>query len=199
MDTLLVKWRDYQPHLDQFSAYLSSVEQDRMQRFAHQTDRHRYIIARGLLYEGCAERLNVMPKDIEFALAPHDKPYVIDHDLHINLSHSVDWLLLGFDPHHPIGVDIQHHDNHDYKKLAQRFFHPEEQAQLKACAPEDIQKQFYAIWTQKEALVKASGQGIQFGLTRFSVLTPPEGFNMHQHEAPQHYSAATSTHIALLH
>lgn len=194
MDTLLVKWRDYQPRLDQFSAYLSSVEQDRMQRFAHQTDRHRYIIARGLLYEGCAERLNVMPKDIEFALGQQGKPYVVDHDLHINLSHSVDWLLLGFDQHHPIGVDIQHHDDHDYIKLAQRFFHPEEQAQLAACAPDQMQESFYAIWTQKEALVKASGKGIQFGLSTFSVLTPPEGFNVHQYEAPQHYSAAVSSH-----
>jgi len=134
MDTLLVKWRDYQPHLDQFSAYLSPTEQDRAQRFAHEADRTRYIIARGLLYQGCAERLNVMPKDIEFALGQQGKPYVVDHDLHINLSHSVDWLLLGFDQHHPIGVDIQHHDDHDYIKLAQRFFHPEEQAQLAVCS-----------------------------------------------------------------
>lgn len=93
----------------------------------------------------------------------------------------------------PLGLDLQIHQPCDAAKLSARFFHPDEDAWLRArgCHSAD----FFQLWSRKEAYVKYRGVGITQGLDWFSVVAdgvlrerlgpvwflqpePPEGFSL---------------------
>jgi 4'-phosphopantetheinyl transferase len=61
------------------------------------------------------------------------------------------------------------------ERLTKRFFTPTEgEAFLRLPAAERTAA-FFRLWTRKEALLKATGQGIAHGLERFEVSCEPEG------------------------
>ena len=57
----------------------------------------------------------------------------------------------------------------DAIQIARRFFAPPEVADLEALDPTLHHDTFFRVWTRKEAIVKATGQGISAGLERFAV------------------------------
>jgi 4'-phosphopantetheinyl transferase len=58
-------------------------------------------------------------------------------------------------------------------QLAERFFHPEETAALLALDRSEQEQAFLQLWTAKEAVLKAMGRGIAFGLERLRLAVPP--------------------------
>jgi 4'-phosphopantetheinyl transferase len=58
--------------------------------------------------------------------------------------------------------------------MADRFFAPAEAARIRALPVEHRQEAFFHVWTRKEAFIKATGQGLAFGLDRFEVAVPPD-------------------------
>ncbi len=70
-----------------------------------------------------------------------------------------------------IGVDIEKIKNSmDYLNIAKRFFHPDEYSTLLQITNlQQQQRAFFVLWTAKEALLKATGEGIAAGLSSFSI------------------------------
>ncbi|MBO9872980.1 MULTISPECIES: 4'-phosphopantetheinyl transferase family protein [Xanthomonas] len=82
-------------------------------------------------------------------------------------SHSGDYLLVAVAAHARLGVDIERpRPRPRLLELAQRFFHPDEVALLAALAMPAREALFFRLWCAKEALLKAHGHGIAFGLHR---------------------------------
>ena len=82
-------------------------------------------------------------------------------------SHSGDYLLVGIGAHARLGVDIEHQRPRPrLLEVAQRFFHPDEVARLQALAEPAREALFFRLWCAKEALLKAYGHGLSFGLHR---------------------------------
>ncbi|MEO3713226.1 4'-phosphopantetheinyl transferase family protein [Roseateles flavus] len=76
---------------------------------------------------------------------------------HFNLSHSGDAIAVAV-ADQPVGLDIEsHRELKDGLAIAQRVFHPRERQWLLAQA--DFAAAFYRLWTLKEALLKATGEG----------------------------------------
>ena len=76
---------------------------------------------------------------------------------HFNLSHSGDAIAVAV-ADQPVGLDIEsHRELNDGLAIAQRVFHPRERQWLQAQA--DFAAGFYRLWTLKEALLKATGEG----------------------------------------
>ena len=98
----------------------------------------------------------------------HGKPRVADARLEFNLSHTSDALLLGVSRNLPLGVDLESAQRHvrSASELARRFFHPSEAAALERVAEPGRQAAFLRLWCAKEAVLKAHGRGIGFGLDR---------------------------------
>ena len=70
----------------------------------------------------------------------------------------------------PIGVDIERvRKNLDYLALAKRFFAPTEYNAIEMLSFEKQIDAFYRCWTRKEAFIKATGLGLSFGLSNFTV------------------------------
>lgn len=90
------------------------------------------------------------------------KPYFVNHPkLHFSVSHSGDLWVCAFAPNE-IGCDIQiHREIPRYKKLSERWFHPNEAAKVM------YERDFYETWSRKEAFVKAIGYGIDEKFKKF--------------------------------
>ena len=59
------------------------------------------------------------------------------------------------------------------EQLAERFFHPNEVAALRALPGHQRVDGFFHAWTRKEAFLKATGKGISYGIDRVEVTLTP--------------------------
>ena len=98
----------------------------------------------------------------------HGKPFVSASGFpRFNLSHSGQCVVFAFCAHHEIGVDVEALGRrHSPLELANRFFAAEETAALAALDEAAQGVAFMRLWTSKEAVLKALGHGISFGLHR---------------------------------
>lgn len=102
-------------------------------------------------------------------------PAVHSEELHFSMAKSEDRLLIGFSSSNHIGVDLEPalRRARDALALARRYFSMAEARALESMPPEDIDEAFLRTWACKEAVVKASGEGIANQLCRFTVETDP--------------------------
>jgi 4'-phosphopantetheinyl transferase len=96
------------------------------------------------------------------------KPFAPDlPGLDFNMSHARDRVAIAFARAQPLGVDIEHIDRRvAVDELARRFFACAEAEALAALSAERRVSAFLRLWTRKEALLKAIGAGLAFGLDR---------------------------------
>lgn len=95
--------------------------------------------------------------------------------LHFNWSHSGDQALCavarGIEP----GIDLERlRPRPRALEIAHRYFGHEETAALAALAPERRDAAFLQLWTAKEAVLKATGRGLAFGLHRLGIADEDE-------------------------
>ena len=84
-----------------------------------------------------------------------------------NWSHSGEALLLALGESMELGVDIEQlRPRPRARELAQRFFHPDEVAWLDTQADDARVLCFVRLWCAKEAVLKAHGKGVSFGLEK---------------------------------
>jgi 4'-phosphopantetheinyl transferase len=98
---------------------------------------------------------------------------VHDHELHFSMAKSENKLLIGLSTSSHIGVDLEpaRRRARNAMGVAQRYFSPAEAESLAAMAADDLDAAFLRLWACKEAVVKASGEGISNQLCRFTVET----------------------------
>lgn len=85
-------------------------------------------------------------------------------------SHSGDQLLVALGQEVAVGADLERlRARPRALELANRFFHADESAWLQARPQARRDVDFVRLWCAKEAILKAHGRGIAFGLHRFRV------------------------------
>ena len=85
----------------------------------------------------------------------------------VNWSHSGDLLLVALAQDARVGADIEFlRPRPNAMTLAARFFTPFEAQQLAALPHDTAETRFVRLWCAKEAVLKAHGRGIAFGLER---------------------------------
>lgn len=154
--------------------YLSADECQRADRLKIEQKREQFIITRSLLRLMLSRSLDTAPEDIGFSYEEHGKPVLKDHMSHksieFNISHSGDYALVAITLDHKVGVDIEQiNPRTEFQSLANRFFSEKERTELLGLNHEQQCDAFYRIWARKESFIKATGQGIAFGLDKFSV------------------------------
>lgn len=125
-----------------------------------------------------AGMLDVDRHALEFVRGAHGKPALAQPDApQFNLSHSGTLTALALARDVEVGVDVERPRRaRDVLPLAQRFFAPAETAVLARLPAPAREAAFYALWTCKEAVLKALGRGIAFGLDRLEfALDPTDG------------------------
>lgn len=158
---------------------LSPDELARASRFHFEKDRIRFTRCRTALRMLLARYLGAMPQGIRFIYTSSGKPELAADQnpggLRFNVSHSDNLALIAVGGDAALGVDIEKmRADVNTAELSERFFSAREREGLRAL-PETLRvAAFYACWARKEAFLKATGEGLGFPLSDFSVTVHPE-------------------------
>lgn len=159
-------------HNDGFHQILNADERDRAARFRFARDRMLFVVSHGLLRMILSRYLNENPPDIGFNIGQFGRPELAEagSGLRFNLSHSDQAVMIGVTQDADIGVDIARISSDDrLLEVADRGFARVESNWIADAKPDSRLHRFFAIWTLKEAYIKARGLGLNFPLSRFEV------------------------------
>jgi 4'-phosphopantetheinyl transferase len=162
-------------------ATLAAAEHARAARFGRDSLRARWIAGRASLRWVLGRTLRIAPAQVPIVRGARGRPELFDDDtgLDFNVSHTGDVALIGI--RHGgrrtlrIGVDVEHADRDvPADRLARRVLTHAEQAAQAALGPAERRRQFLRYWTCKEAMSKATGDGISAPFRRIDVAFTPE-------------------------
>ena len=134
-----------------------------------------------LLAEGLAKEYGIHDPP-EFAFGPHGKPRLANHPrIHFNLSHCREAALCVI-ADTPVGCDIESVPETLDPDLCRRCFNPAELALITASARPPLA--FTRLWTQKEAYLKLTGEGLTSALPDLLRTARAENVTFDTHTAP---------------
>ncbi len=92
---------------------------------------------------------------------PSGKPFLKDYpSLFFNLSHTDNLILISI-ANSPVGVDVEKNERNADKEAIIKHFFSEKEQQTFFSQPEELrQLAFVKGWTRKEAILKATGEGL---------------------------------------
>lgn len=152
-----------------WGAVLSVDEKERAAQFRFAMHRKRFMVWRSVLKMLLGWYLDLDPARVVLAYGLNRKPRVAGSQVEFNVSHTEDLCLFGF-AQCPIGIDVERvRQVPECLEIAHRFFSADEAERLRAERSIGRAKAFFRFWTRKEAVLKALGVGLSFGLDRFSV------------------------------
>jgi 4'-phosphopantetheinyl transferase len=153
----------------------TDAERERASRFHRRDDGERYLFAHGALRLVLADYLTCDPLALRFGAQENGKPFVEGAALEFNLSHSGDLALIAVARGRQVGVDVEQlRPMPDLESVAARICTPGELAAITGLPEAHRDRAFFAMWTRKEALAKATGEGIG-GVFRQAREAPAEG------------------------
>jgi len=148
---------------------LSAEELNRAESFFSESLRLNYITAHAFLRNVLSYYIGVEPAEIVFKKDINKKPLIAypPASVHFNLSHSGDAVAVAVSKY-PVGVDIEHiKQNFNFNEIIRSYFSSKER-KLITDSPE-LPIQFFRLWTRKESLLKATGEGISDALSQIEV------------------------------
>lgn len=142
--------------LEQEINLLPAWRRELVLRYTHEQGRRQGLLAYLLLCRGLKKDFGIedMPR---FAYGEHGKPYLPDYPtLHFNISHCRQAVACAISTK-PVGVDIETFRPVKENVINYAMNKAEALRIRKAARPE---RAFSILWTQKEALVKLTGEGL---------------------------------------
>ena len=161
-------------HLQTSIGYLSATERDKAQRFHFSADAKRHIVGRALAKRLLGHLLGIHPASLRFHENAFGKPQIVDaqnvRGLRFNISHSGEFVLVALALGREVGVDVEQLDPRvELEQIAARMFCRGEQHDLMSLPPGERLRGFFCCWCRKEAIIKASGEGLSMALDQFDV------------------------------
>jgi 4'-phosphopantetheinyl transferase len=162
----------------QWRADLDPQERAQAERFHFDEDRSTYIAAHWLVRHALASVGGLGPADWRFTIDMHGKPGIDPAlgrpDLRFNLSHTRGLVACAIGFGDMIGIDVEALSRGPTDlDVAERFFSPSEVAILRGTPQARQPCTFMRFWTLKEALIKATGEGLSRALDSFSFSLDP--------------------------
>lgn len=141
------------------------VSKDRIERsakFKNDADRKRSVAVEYLLFDMVEECTGYRPDSLIYD--SKRKPHILDDKgcdlINFSLSHSGDYVACIVSDK-LCGIDIEKHsEKREYEKIAKRVCTENELKYV------DSQKAFYDIWTLKESMLKATGEGLSLDMRK---------------------------------
>lgn len=167
---------------------LSDMERERAHGFRFYRDRHSYVLAHLLLRRCLAAATG--RRNLAFVAGPYGKPELVPHGegppIGFNISHTEGLAACALSAYHEVGIDIEASGRliGDAILLARHHFTPRETEALVALPTAEQATSFLATWTMKEAVVKATGLGLELALDSFTTDAGRDGVTFA--EGPAH-------------
>lgn len=182
---------------------LSTIEQGRRRRLVLVEDQDRFAaaaillrLAAGLELDRPAHALRI-DRTCDGCGQPHGKPRVRDSPLHVSVSHSGDLVAVALTTAAAVGVDVEQIGARDTRLLAGAVLAPGERY--------DGHHEFFRSWCRKEAVMKATGDGLRVAPREVlvgSATAPPRlesyagrplACSLHDLHVPPGYAGALAT------
>lgn len=128
--------------------------------------------------ERLAAELGGSPEQLPLTRDERGRPWLYGRLAHYGTgwSHSGGWLLVALGRQVRLGVDLeQQRLRPRMLEVVRRFFHPDEADWLEALDQTAREHWFFRVWCAKEALLKAHGHGISFGLHKLAFAPTADG------------------------
>ena len=156
---------------ERLRAALPDDELARHDRFGDPGAAGEFLCGRALLRASLSAWAPVERRAWRLRPNAHGRP-AVEHPsppAHFNLSHTRGMVVLALGADPAVGVDVERLDRRVRPlEVADRFFSPAEVADLRALDPGLHRDRFLALWTLKEAYIKARGMGLALPLRAFS-------------------------------
>ena len=184
MTTVTVWWARRQDARPELTALLDDAEHERYTSCRYEPSRERFLVGCALTKAAVAAARGISPHDVTLDRTcsgcgqPHGKPQVTG-DLELSVSHSGDRVAVAVArTSTPIGVDVEEADGRvrggDDPAALERYVLSEAELTEFAAgsAPDDRRRNFLVVWTRKEAVLKATGDGLRVPLHDLVVAAP---------------------------
>ncbi len=151
---------------------LSSEENQRARRYRFKENQREFVSSRGLLRMLIGRYLDVPPEKVTFEYGEFGKPVLKSFpQLHFNLAHSGNFVLIGFSRSHEIGVDLEEKKSNKerFSSIAEMICTKNELGIIKELNPKDAEAALARLWTAKEAYLKWVGTGLQISPDRIEI------------------------------
>lgn len=150
---------------------LDAEESARLDAFLRDADRDAYAVAHVALRRLLGERLGQAPEAVTLSRepcahcgGPHGRPVVPGNAVHFSLSHTSGLVMIAL-AGAPVGVDVERVPDPDTVADVASQLHPRERTELAALPAAQLPAAFSRCWTRKEALLKATGVGLNEDLS----------------------------------
>ncbi|WP_309227062.1 4'-phosphopantetheinyl transferase family protein [Streptomyces lunaelactis] len=185
---------------------LDAEESVRLEAFRLAVDRDAYTVAHVALRRMLGERLGQAPEAVTMTRrpcthcgGPHGRPVVPGNAVHFSLSHTSGLVLIAL-ASVPVGVDVEAVPEPGMITEVAAQLHPRERTELAAAPAEQHPAAFARCWTRKEALLKATGVGLNEDLSHTYVgagAQPAAGADWLLADLPADpgYAAAVAVHL----
>jgi 4'-phosphopantetheinyl transferase len=169
-----VWWARRQDASARHAALLDETERRRWAAYRREDDRGRFLAGCALAKTALARYTGQRPADVRFDRTcgqcgePHGKPVLTGGDAEHSVAHSGDLVAVAV-ARAPVGVDVEQLDGRarplggdgDLEALARLVLSAAERAALAAVPPDGRARAFLVAWTRKEAVTKATGDGLR--------------------------------------
>jgi 4'-phosphopantetheinyl transferase len=157
-------------------------------RLAYASDQGRRPLCQVL-----AAYLGVQTAQVILAEDGHGRPRLagpLEGALHFNWTHSGDRALVAVARHVQPGIDLERiRPRPRALEIARRYFSAAETRLLESTEASARELVFLRLWTGKEALLKALGRGLAFGLHRLTLALDGDSLRLEafEEEDPAHW------------
>jgi 4'-phosphopantetheinyl transferase len=163
--------------LSALEGLLTPDERARAGRVRQDDRRAAFIVGRGRLRVLLGEVLGCRPDAVPIVDGLGEKPRLDEAAgarVRFSVAHSAQLVLWALTMDHDVGVDVERVDEAvEWEALAARVFTAAERAALGALDPDARRGAFFDGWTRKEAVIKATGEGLRRPLRSFAVSVEP--------------------------
>jgi 4'-phosphopantetheinyl transferase len=162
-----VWWASINDLHDRLLTLLDPTERQRRGNYRRAEDRARFTVGATLLRLASARLLGYSPTELVFVREcpdcgrPHGRPALLGHDLHLSVSHAGEIVLVALSTDAEIGVDVEKIDDDKPPCLVKRVLDAGEMDRFRTTPQASQAEEFFRAWTRKEAVLKATGQGLR--------------------------------------
>ncbi|WP_344650846.1 4'-phosphopantetheinyl transferase family protein [Cryptosporangium japonicum] len=152
---------------DGLAALLDPLEQGRRAAYRRDADRARFTVAAGLLRVLSGAHLGIAPTRVAITRwcpdcdRPHGRPALPVAGWECSVSHSGDRVAVAIGRTGPLGVDVEEASARENAGLREIVLAADERGD-----------DFVTYWVRKEAVLKATGEGLRVALTEVVVTAP---------------------------
>ncbi|WP_405410862.1 4'-phosphopantetheinyl transferase family protein [Maribacter sp. Asnod1-A12] len=139
---------------------------NKVSKYKRWQDAKSTILGRLLLGYGLKHFYNQDVENIKMDFSKDKKPFLENSSIHFNISHSKELVVCAISSMEAIGIDVEKISDLNIEDFKDQFSKTEI-ARMQNSS--NSIKSFYQHWTQKEAIVKANGSGLNIPLSSFEV------------------------------